>query len=64
MASTLNRRLYRALLLGREARALATHDATVRVDELFQEIDVFVVDVADVILCKDICHRLYVYTIF
>ena len=47
----------RALLFGGEARALAAHDAAVRVHELLQEISVFVVDVPDVILGKDVHVR-------
>jgi hypothetical protein len=47
-----------ALLFGGEVRAIATHDAAVRVDELLQEIHVFVVDVLNVILRKDVVHNI------
>ena len=47
---------YRALLLGGEAGALTTHDAAVRIDELLEKIDIFVVDVSDVILGKNVGH--------
>ena len=43
-----------ALLLRREIRSLSAHHASVRIDELLQKIHVFVVDVADVILRKDV----------
>jgi len=49
-ASALHRCLYRALLLGGKARALPAHNAAVRIDELAQKVDVFVIDVPDVIL--------------
>ena len=48
---------YRALLLGGEACATTTYDAAVRIYKLLQEIDVFVIDVLDVILCKDVVHK-------
>lgn len=54
---TLDRLLYHPLLLGREARFLASHDAAVRIYELFQKVDIFVVDVADVVLRKYVVHR-------
>jgi hypothetical protein len=41
-----------ALLLAREAALLARDDAAVRIDELLQEVDVFVIDVLDIVLCK------------
>ena len=53
------RALYRlfdcALLLGGEASALSVHHTSVRVHELLEEVDIFVVDVPDVILCEDVC---------
>lgn len=33
------------------------HDATVRVDKLLEEIDVFVVDLADIVLSEDVVHE-------
>src|SRR5581483_7396708 len=49
-AGTLDGLLDGALLLGGEARALAAHHFAVRVDELLQKVDVFVVDVTDIVL--------------
>ena len=46
-----------SLLLGGEASALAALDAAVRIDELAQEINVFVIDVSDVILCENVGHN-------
>lgn len=43
-----------ALLLGRQAAFLATHDAAVRIDELLQEVDIFVVDVLDIVLGQNV----------
>ncbi len=49
---------YGALLLGGKPRTFAGHDAAVRIDELLQEIDVFVVDVLDIILGENVvAHR-------
>ncbi len=48
------------LLLGSEPALLAAHDATVRVDELLQEIDIFVVDVADVILRENVVIHIFI----
>ena len=39
-----------ALLLRREIRSLPAHHASVRIDELLEEVDILVVDVLDVIL--------------
>jgi len=55
-AGTFDGLLNRALLLGSEARALAAHDAAVRVHELLEKLNVFVIDVADIILREDVCH--------
>ena len=55
-ARALDRRFDGTLLLGGESSALAAHHAAVRVDELFQEIDILVVDVLDIILREYVCH--------
>ena len=57
-ASTLHCRFHRALLLGREARLAAIHHAAVRIDEILQEINVFVINVLDVVLRQNVigCH--------
>ena len=44
----------RTLLFGGEPALGASHDAAVRIDELLEQVDVFVVDVLDVILRKNI----------
>ena len=49
-ASSLYSRFYGSLLFGGEAGSFAALDTTVWVDELPQEIDVFVIDVTDIIL--------------
>ncbi len=46
--------LHCTLLLGGEPRALAAQDATMRIDELLQEIDVFVINVSNVVLREDV----------
>ena len=46
----------RSLLLCGQARALATHYATVRIHELLEQVDVLVVYVLDVILSQNVCH--------
>ena len=60
-ASTLDGGFDCALLLGRETALAAAHDAAVRIDELLQEVNVFVVDVSDVILCEDVVAHGFVY---
>ena len=42
------------LLFGGEPALGASHDATVRIDELLEQVDVFVVDVLNVILREDV----------
>lgn len=49
-ASTLHRLLDCSLLLCGKTRALSAHDASVRIDELPQEVNVFVVDVLNIVL--------------
>lgn len=49
---------YGPLLLGGETALGASHDATVRIDELLEQVDIFVVDVLDVILCEYVCHMI------
>ena len=56
--SALDRLLDSTLLFGGEPRTLAVHDPSVRIDELLQEINVFIIDVPDVILCEYIRHML------
>ena len=50
-----------ALLFGRKACALAAHDLAVRIYELLQEISVFVVNVADIVLCKNVHSSYYLF---
>ena len=50
-----------ALLLGGEPPSLAADHAAVRIDELLQEINVFVVDVLDIILSENIRHIFAIY---
>jgi hypothetical protein len=50
-----------ALLFGSEACALAAHDAAVRVYKLSQEVDVFVVNVANIVLCKDVHNFEFIF---
>lgn len=50
MARALDGNFNSALLFGREAGALAAHNAAMRVYELLQKLHVFVIDVADVVL--------------
>ncbi|KKW23351.1 MAG: hypothetical protein UY67_C0024G0025 [Candidatus Kaiserbacteria bacterium GW2011_GWA2_52_12] len=57
-AGAFDRRVYRALLLGGKAALCARDDASVRIDELLQEIDIFVIDVLNIILCEDVGHTL------
>ena len=57
VASALDRGFNGTLLFGSESRALATNDATVGIYKLFQQLDVFVVDVADVVLRKNIVRH-------
>ena len=53
-------RFYRALLFCRQTQALSTNHTTVRIDELLQQLRVFVVHVLNVILRQDIIrHNLY-----
>ncbi len=53
----LDRSLDFALLLRCEITLATAHDAAVRIDELLQKVDVFVIDVSDVILCENVvCH--------
>ena len=47
-----------ALLFGREIRLGAAHDAAVRVDELLEQVDVFVIDVLDIVLGQNVIHIL------
>ena len=58
-AGALHCRFHHALLLGRETTLAAVHDATVRVDEIAKQVDVFVVDVLDIVLREDVvgCHN-------
>ena len=58
-ARTLDSGLHRALLLGGKARALAAHNAPVWIDELSQEISVFVIHVPYVVLSKNVCHVIF-----
>jgi len=51
-ACALDRGFDSALLLGSEAAFAAGHDTTVGIDELLQKIDIFVIDVLNIILCK------------
>ena len=60
-AGTLDGRFDGALLFGSQSRALTRDDATVRIDELLQKVDVFVVDMLDIILCEDVGHIRKVY---
>lgn len=53
-ASALDRGFDGSLLLGGESALFAAHDATVRIDELLQEVDVFVIDVLNVILRENV----------
>lgn len=50
-----------ALLLGGESALAAAHDAAVRIDELLQKVDVFVVDVLNVILCENVVRHTYIH---
>src|SRR3989344_7177609 len=51
---TLDSGFYCTLLLGGEPDLGASHNAPVRIDELLEQIDVFVIDVLDVILRKNV----------
>jgi hypothetical protein len=53
-AGALYRCLDSALLLGGKTTSLSTQDASVRIDELLQEVDVFVIDVLDIVLRKNV----------
>ncbi len=55
-AGAFDRLFYRALLLGGEAATLSRHDAAVRIHELLEQIDVFVIDMLNIILCENVCH--------
>ena len=49
-----------SLLLRCEAAFAARHDAPVRIDELFQEVHVFVVNVLDIVLSENVVgHTLF-----
>ncbi len=43
-----------ALLLGGEAALSAAHDAAMRINELLQEVDIFVIDMLNIILSQNI----------
>lgn len=57
-ASALYRLFHHALLLCRETALAAIHNATMRIDEVLQEIDILVVDVLNVVLRQNVirCH--------
>ncbi len=58
-ARALDSGFYSPLLLGGKPTLGATYDATVRINELLQKVDVFVVDVLDIILGKNVvAHRM------
>ena len=59
-ARSLDRCLDGTLLLGSETASLAADHAAMRVDELFQQIDIFVIDVLNIILSEYICHIILV----
>lgn len=46
-----------ALLLRGEARALLPHDAAMRVQKLLQKVDVFVIDVSNIVLREYVVFR-------
>lgn len=54
---TFDRGLYGTLLASGQLAATAAHDATVRVDELLEQIDIFVVDMLNVVLGEDVHRR-------
>ena len=56
-ASSLDRRFHCTLLLGGQPGALAGQNATMRIDELFQEVDILVVDVLNIILGKNVVRH-------
>jgi len=62
-ARTFDRGFDGTLLLGGQAAFLAAHDATVRIDELLQEVDIFVIDVLNVILREDVVAHNFVFCI-
>ena|SRR3989338_1691644 len=51
-----------ALLLRCETALSATDDAAVRIDELLQKVDIFVVDVLNVILCENVVAHSFIDT--
>ena len=55
-AGAFDRGVYRALLLGGKAALCARDDASVRIYELLQKVDVFVVDVLNIVLCEYVGH--------
>ena len=55
-SSALYCRLDCTLLLGGESCALARNHTAVRIDELLQEVHIFVVYVLNIILCEYVCH--------
>ena len=61
-ARALDSRFDCTLLLGGETALGAADDAAVRIDELLQKVDVFVVDVLNIILCENVVAHSFIDT--
>ena len=61
VSSSFDRTIHCSLLLSCKTRALAGDDAAVRIDELLEKIDIFVVDVSDIVLGQDVVGHVGIF---